>query len=150
MARYVAKVPTSRSAADAFAYMADARHFEEWDPGVTGVTLVSGQPGTVGATFDVDVKNGGRTMRLQYVTVEVDEPRRLLLKAETSRLRSIDEVRIESSDGGVVVVYDARLELKGVLGVFDLLLRPFFRRIGDRAAAGLREQLGGGAPSADR
>ena len=43
MARYVTKVRTARSADEAFAYMADLRHFAEWDPGVKKVVQVEGE-----------------------------------------------------------------------------------------------------------
>ena len=43
---------------------------------------------------------------------------------------------------GRTVTYDADLRLKGPLGgVLDTLLGLAFRRIGDRATAGLRETL---------
>ena len=42
MARYITKVRTSRSSADAFGYMADLRNFAEWDPGVSKVVQVEG------------------------------------------------------------------------------------------------------------
>jgi hypothetical protein len=43
----------------------------------------------------------------------------------------------------VVVTYDARLGMHGVLRFADPLLALAFARIGDRAAAGLRRALGG-------
>ncbi len=42
-----------------------------------------------------------------------------------------------------VVTYEADLSLKGVLRIGDPLLGLAFRRIGDRAAAGLRTALDG-------
>ena len=42
MARYVTTVRTQQPAAEAFAYMADLRHFAEWDPGVKKVVQVKG------------------------------------------------------------------------------------------------------------
>jgi hypothetical protein len=42
-----------------------------------------------------------------------------------------------------IVTYDAELQLKSVLKVADPLLGLAFRRIGDRAAVGLRRVLEG-------
>ena len=53
MARYVTTVRTGRSAADAFAFMADLRNFAEWDPGVSKVVQVEGNGGGRDAVFDV-------------------------------------------------------------------------------------------------
>jgi len=61
-------------------------------------------------------------------------------------LRSVDEVRVDPASDppseGAVVTYDARLEPRGMLRLADPLLGLAFRRIGDRAAAGLRRVLG--------
>jgi hypothetical protein len=56
---------------------------------------------------------------------------------------SDDRIRVETKRGKTIVTYDAELRLKGPLGLFDLGLRLVFGRIGDRAAAGLREALRG-------
>ena len=54
-------------------------------------------------------------------------------------------VEPETRDGGCLVTYVADLSLKGVLRIGDPLLGLAFRRIGDRAAAGLRSVLEGDA-----
>jgi len=139
MARYVTTVRTPMSPEDAFAYMADLRHFAEWDPGVKKVVQVAGGGGGAGNEFDVTVS--GTTLR--YVTKEYDPPSGLLVVAESSTLVSTDRVTVEPVDGGCIVTYDADLALKGVFGVFTPALALAFRRIGERAAAGLRTALGG-------
>ena len=42
MAKYVTSVRTQMSPESAFAYMADLRNFDEWDPGVSSVTQIDG------------------------------------------------------------------------------------------------------------
>ena len=144
MARHVTSVATPLSAAEAFAYMADVTRFVEWDPGIKRVVRVAGEGADVGAAYDLTVKAGATTV-MRYEVTEYDPPRRILLVARTPRLTSVDEVRVEASGGGVVVTYDATLTLNGLSRVFDPLLRLAFRRIGDRAAAGLRRALSGTA-----
>jgi carbon monoxide dehydrogenase subunit G len=142
MARYVTTVSTPMSAAEAFAYMADVTHFAEWDPGVKRVVRVGGEGPGVGAAYDLTVQAGGTTV-MRYEVKAYDAPRRILLVARTLFLTSVDEVRVEASDRGTLVTYDATLTLNGPLGLFDPLLRLAFRSIGDRAAAGLARALSG-------
>ncbi len=147
MARYVTSVATPLSAAKAFAYMADVTHFVEWDPGVKRVLRVAGDGTGVGAAYELTVQAGGTTV-MRYEVKEYEPPRRILLVAPTSFLTSGDEVRVEPTGSGCIVTYDAKLTLNGPLGLFDLLLRLAFRRIGDRAAAGLKRVLSGKAAGA--
>lgn len=139
MARYVTRVRTDRPAEEAFAYMADLRNFAEWDPGVKRVVQVVGDGGGPAAEFDVTVS--GTTLR--YVTKEHVAPTDLLVVAESTTLVSTDRVTVEPVDGGCIVTYDAELRLKGVFVVMSPALALGFRRIGDRAAAGLRRVLAG-------
>jgi carbon monoxide dehydrogenase subunit G len=147
MARYSTTVRTPRPPDEAFAYMADLRNFALWDPGVTRVTQVHGEGGGPTSVFDVVVRSvvGGTT--LQYVTTRYDEPRSVQVEARSSLLTSIDRIDVvadsEGSGTGSLVTYDAELRLNGPLGVFDLGLKPVFKRIGDRAAAGLARALEG-------
>ena len=72
---------------------------------------------------------------------EYEPARRLLMTSKTTFLSSVDEIRVEPSGTGSIVAYDAVLTLNGPLKLFDPLLRLAFRRIGDRAMAGLRRKL---------
>ena len=148
MARYVTSVATPLSAAEAFAYMADVTHFVEWDPGVKRVLRVAGDADGagvgVGAAYDLTVEAGGTTV-MRYEVREYAPPRRILLVARTSFLTSVDEVRVEAAGSGSIVTYDAKLTLNWPLGLLDPFLRLAFRRIGDRAAAGLKRVLSGKA-----
>lgn len=141
MARYVTSIPTPLSPDAAFAFMADVRRFSEWDPGVLQSVQVAGAGPGPGAAYELTVK-AGSTSKMRYEVVSYDAPRRLLLVARTARLVSEDEIRIEPRDGGgSVVTYDARLSLNGVARVLDFALGIAFKRIGDRAAAGLKRAL---------
>jgi hypothetical protein len=144
MARYVTSVTTPLSSAEAFAYMADVTHFVDWDPGVKRVLRVAGHGAGVGAAYELTVKAGSTTV-MRYEVKEYEPPRRILLVARTSFLTSVDEIRVEPAGSGCIVTYDAKLTLNGPLGLFDPLLRLAFRRIGDRAAAGLKRVLSGEA-----
>lgn len=142
MARYITTVATPLSAGEAFAYLSDVSRFPEWDPAVARAVRVAGDGPGVGAAYDLTVRAGATTV-LRYHVTRYEPPHRLLLVARTAFLTSVDEVRIEPSASGALVTYDAKLTLNGPLGLFDPLLARAFRRLGDRAAAGLQRALKG-------
>jgi hypothetical protein len=89
------------------------------------------------------VRSFGRTVPLEYRIVEMDRPRRVVLSAENSLVRSTDVIEISSGPGsGSTVTYDATLRLRGVAVLFSPFLGVSFRRLGDRAIVGLRTTLG--------
>jgi hypothetical protein len=143
MARYITKVRTDRSTDDAFAYMADLRHFADWDPGVRKVVQIEGDGAGPDAVFDVTVANGGRDLTLRYRTVEYRPSATLLVVARSALFTSEDRVTVVADGSGSIVTYDAQLRFNGLLRLADPALRPLFRRIGDKAAAGLRRVLDG-------
>jgi hypothetical protein len=84
----------------------------------------------------------GRRIPLEYRITEFDRPARVVLAADDAAVRSTDEIRFVATDGGSRITYEAELRLKTPFGrVLDPLLALAFRRIGDRAAAGLRAAL---------
>jgi carbon monoxide dehydrogenase subunit G len=139
MARYVTKVRTQRSQEAAFEYMADLRNFADWDPGVKRVVQVVGDGAGAGSEYDVTVT--GTTMR--YRTEEFHPNTQLVARSKTRLLSATDTITVRGDGGASVVTYDAELTLNGVLRVGDPLLGLLFKRIGDRAAAGLRRALDG-------
>ncbi|MEJ7799835.1 MAG: SRPBCC family protein [Ilumatobacter sp.] len=143
MARYSTTIRTDRSAADAFTFMADLRNFEGWDPGVQQATQGVGDGGGPDAEFDVVVDAPGRGLTLRYVTTEYDAPRRVVVRAESKLFTSLDRIDVVEEGNGSRVTYDAELTLNGPLGVFDIVLKPIFNRIGGRADRGLQQALDG-------
>ena len=143
MARYVTSVRSPWTAEQAFDFMADLRHFADWDPGVRRVTQTSGTGGGSDAVFDVTVASVPKDLVLTYRTVDYDSPRSLLVVAKSRMFVSEDRVRVTPDGSGCTVEYDAQLRLNGPLHLFDLGLRLVFKRIGDRAAGGLRAALEG-------
>lgn len=138
---YRTSVPTPRNPDDAFNYMASFENVAEWDPGVVeAARLGSGDLG-LGSRFRVVVSSAGRKLPLEYRIDQFDPPRQVRLVAETSTLRSVDEITVAATPGGTTVTYEANLELVGPLRIFNLALGLVFHRIGDRAAAGLRREL---------
>lgn len=143
MPHYVGTVHTNRSPEEVFDYLADFSSVEEWDPGVEEATALTAAPYEQGARFRVISRFLGRQVPLEYRTVEIEPPRRVVLRAETDSIVSLDRIDVRrAAEGGTTVTYDADLSLKGPFRLAELPMRLAFRRIGDRARAGLREALG--------
>ena len=143
MARYVVHVRSPKPAVEAFAYMADLSNFAEWDPGVDHAEQVQGDGPGIDAAFDVAVKAIRRSLTLRYQITDYDPPDKVVARAESRLLTSLDTITVRGDGDGSVVTYDAELKLNGILGVADPLLGLSFKRIGDRAAAGLVRALDG-------
>jgi carbon monoxide dehydrogenase subunit G len=143
MAHYVATVRSPMNPAQAFDYMADVRNFVDWDPGVLGVTQVTGDGATATAVYDVEVKGVVGATTLRYATTDYEPPTRVQIEARGRLLTSIDRIDVRSEGDGCLVTYDADLRLNGALRVLNPVLALAFRRIGDRAAAGLVRVLDG-------
>ncbi len=143
MARYIISIRTPWSCAESFAYMADLRNFARWDPGVRNVTQTVGDGGGATSAFDVTIAGVPKDIMLTYRTVEYDAPRHLLVLARSRVFTSEDRIAVTPDGDGSIVEYDAQLRFNGVLGVGDLALRPFFKRIAGRAANGLCVALQG-------
>ncbi len=141
MARYTATLFTSWPPDDVFAYIADLRNLRDWDPSVRAVGQVDGDGAGVRAVFDVTVQSGRRSVKLRYTTVTYRPPNELVVAAETWALRSEDRVDVFGTGSGTTVVYDARLDLRGPLGLADRWLQRSFNGLAERATAGLRAVL---------
>jgi hypothetical protein len=128
-----------------FDYLADMRNAPRWDPGVSTVTL-KGDPDHglgEGSQFLVTLLLGGRPQQVTYELAEYDRPRRVVLRCVQRGFISTDVVSIATEGGGrSSVSYDANLKLRGILRLGAPLTATAFRRIGRRAASGLRRELG--------
>lgn len=141
MARYRTDVTTPAGPRAAFAFMADFTNAADWDPGIRRATRVDTGPLRVGSAFDVTAEYAGREITLRYEVEELVEPDRVVLRGETSTFTSIDTITVRGAGDGAVVTYDADVRMRGPLKLLDPLVHLGFQRVGDKAAAGLREHL---------
>lgn len=141
MAAYRAALRTPLEPSAAFADLSRFDRAAQWDPGVAHGEMLTPEPVGVGSRFRLGAKFLGRTLPLDYEIVELDAPSRIVVRAETTTFRSTDTITFTADGSGTLVGYDAVLEPKGVARIAEPLLAVMFRRIGDRAAAGLREHL---------
>jgi len=142
MATYRTSVSSPKSPADVFSYLARFSNAAHWDPGVSAAEDITPGPPAFGSTYRLMVRFLGLTVPLEYRIEEIDAPTRVVLQAENSQFRSTDRIEVaEASDGGSTVTYEATLTPKGIAAAFSPLMGVVFRRIGDRAAVGLRAAL---------
>ncbi len=145
MARYRASMHSPTDPRSVFAYLSRFDRAVEWDPGVTAGQMLTDEPVGIGSKFRLDARFLGRTLPLVYEIVTFDPPNRIVLRAQTAAIRSTDTISFAEAPGetapGTVVVYEALLEGKGPLRFAEPAISLLFRRIGDRAAAGLRARL---------
>jgi hypothetical protein len=141
MAHYTARIESSLSVHDAFAYMAAFENVAEWDPGVVEATRLTDGPVHVGTEFRVLTQTGKRRIPLVYRVTDFEEDSRVVVSAATSTLRSIDEIQVTTRGDGSTVTYRANLSLQGLMRIGNLLLTRPLKGIGDRACDGLLRVL---------
>ena len=146
MARYHATVESCSPAAETFGYLAAFSNATEWDPGVLAGQHLDPGPVRAGSRFRLVVPFLGARMPLTYEVIRFVPDREVLLHAANALLRSTDRIVVTGAADGSTVSYDAEVRLRGPLQVLDLLLRPGFRVVAERAAAGLAGSLSARPP----
>ncbi len=142
MSTYRATIASTWSPEDAFAYMARFSNAAKWDPGVLSSEDTDPGPPRYGSTYRLVVGALGRRVPLEYRVEEIDPPRRVVLQAENSVIRSTDVIEVSPAPGGgSTVTYEATIRTKGAAALLTPLVGAALRRIGDRAAAGLKAAL---------
>ncbi len=141
MARYQAAVQSRWPAAETFAYLATFSNAVDWDPGVLAGEQLDPGPVAVGTRFRLVVSFAGRRMPLTYRITGYQPGREVMLAVTSGLLNATDKIVVTGGPGGSAVSYQAEVRLRGPLRVLDPLLRPRFRAVADRAAAGLAQVL---------
>jgi carbon monoxide dehydrogenase subunit G len=141
MARYAATVTSQHPAADTFSYLATFTNTADWDPGVISAGQLDSGPVRPGTRFRLVVPFLGRRMALTYQVVKLVPGREIVLAASSRLLRATDRILVEPAGDGATVSYQADVRLRGPLALLDTMLRPGFRAVGQRAAAGLAHAL---------
>lgn len=142
MSTYRTTVDSPWPPADTFAYMARFSNAAKRDPGVLASEETEPGPPRRGSTYRLVVGALGRRLPLEYRIEAIDPPRRVVLRAENAAIRSTDVIEVSPlAGGGSKVTYEATLRAKGAALALAPLLGVALRRIGDRAAAGLKAAL---------
>jgi hypothetical protein len=121
--------------------MAAFENVAAWDPGVARAERVGNGPVGLGTVFHVVSVFNGREIPLDYEITAFEPPNRVVLKAETPTLRSVDEIKVDATGTSSLMTYNANLTFKGALWFANPILVLSFKKIGDRARDGLRREL---------
>ena len=144
MARYQATVQSHRPAAETFAYLATFSNAAEWDPGVLAGEQLDPGPVRPGTRFRLVVPFLGLRAPLTYHVTTYQPGREVVLAATSGLLHATDKIVVTGGTDGSAVRYEAEVRLRGPLRLLDPILRPGFRAVADRAAAGLAQALSRG------
>lgn len=137
MAYYTAALEPSLPAEEVFAYLSDFSNAKEWDPSTVQAERVDDGPLRAGSEFRLVAAFLGRESAITYRVVEYDPPHTVTFRGENSTVVSLDRVVVAVTDTGTRITYEAKLTLKGPLKLADPLLAVAFKRVGDRALAGM-------------
>lgn len=141
MAHYQATLETQLPRDRVFAYLSDFANTEEWDPGTVRAERIGEGPTGEGSEFRLVAAFLRRESAITYRIVEYDPPNAVSFRGENSAVVSLDQVAFVSTGTGTRITYDAKLTLKGPLKLAGPLLALAFKRVGDRALAGMRDTL---------
>lgn len=142
MAHYDVTISSPLSQQEAFERMATVERFEEWDAGITSSEQIAGDGPGEGSVYLLKVRGfAGGELSLEYATTSFDAPNRFVVVSDGKSLRSDDVITVVPDGDGCRVTYAADLKMKGAFAVINPVLGLVFKRIGDKAVAGLRPFL---------
>lgn len=141
MARYRTTIHSSWTPEAAYTYMANFANAQQWDPGVQSAQALSDGPVGLGSRFLLQATFGKSTMPLEYVIAAYEPARRVVLVAETDKVKSTDIITFVPSGSGCDVTYDAELRTLGSFRWATPIVAMLFKGIGDRARDSLRAVL---------
>ena len=121
--------------------LADFRTVAEWDPSMRAARLVAGEPGQVGARYELVMSTLGRETTLEYEAVTVERPHRVVMRCDTDALTSVDTITVDERPEGVAVSYDAHLTLKGARKLAEPAVQVGLVLASERAKRSLQEKL---------
>ncbi len=104
--------PTTATPEAVFAFLADFRTAETWDPGTVECALVAGEVGP-GARYRNVSEFLGRKTELTYVTLTHEPNRRLHFQGTNDSFVGDDRLSFTPAGAGTEVEYHATFDLKG-------------------------------------
>jgi carbon monoxide dehydrogenase subunit G len=121
----------------AFAFLADFRNAETWDPGTVSCELVEGDTG-VGSVYRNVSSFLGRRTELTYTTVEREEGHSVHFRGRNSMFTGDDVITVGVAGAGAQVDYRATFRFQGLAMLGIPLVAAYLPVL----AAKTMEQLG--------
>lgn len=144
MATYRTVVESPQSPEQVFDFLANFENVTKWDENTASSDCLGDEPYQAGARYRVVTDFGSRSMTLTYETIEFDRPNRVVFRSGTGMATIEDTITVAPDGEGSRVEYVAEIGLKGISRLLDPVFSLIFKRVGDRAAKGLRAALDAG------
>ena len=125
-----------------FAFLADFRNAETWDPGTVSCDLVEGDTGVGSEYRNVSSFLGNKT-ELTYTTVEREEGRRVHFRGRNSMFTGDDVISLTPSGAGTEVTYHAEFRFHGLAVLGIPLVAAYLPVLAGRTMAQLQRSLDG-------
>ena len=123
-----------------FDYLSDFTTTTDWDPG-TVVSVNHHGDGGVGTTYLNTSTFLGRQTQLTYTVREFVPGQRIQLRGQNKTVTAVDTMTFRSVEAGTEVTYTAEFTFNGPARLLAPLLRPAFKRLGERAQTGMYNAL---------
>lgn len=137
------RVQTSKSAEEAFAYVADFQYLSEWDPGIVLSKSLTPGPLSPYQRFEVHSRFFGQTVSLDYTLTELS-PRFARYEGKgAGGLEVVDLITVSSTDGDTVVHWRAEMNLGTLSKPFSPVVRRLMQRVANHAMSGMAKALNG-------
>jgi carbon monoxide dehydrogenase subunit G len=125
------------------AYLADFAHAEQWDPGTTSCTAVTGGPVKVGSQWHNVSKIKGHQTELTYTLIRQDEDH-LTFVGKNDSATSTDDLSFARDGEGTRINYHADIEFHGLAKLAGLFAQSEFEKLADQTQRQLTEVLEAG------
>ena len=123
-----------------FAFLADFRNAETWDPGTVTCELVEGDTGVGSVYRNVSTFLGRRT-ELTYTTVEREEGRRVHFRGRNAMFTGDDVITVGAAGPGAEVGYDATFRFHGLAMLGIPLVAAYLPVLAAKTMAQLERSL---------
>jgi carbon monoxide dehydrogenase subunit G len=131
---------TTASPEAAFAFLADFRNAESWDPGTERCERLTGDGGPATTYRNVSTFLG-RTTELTYVTVTHEPPARLHFQGRNKSFVGDDRLGFVPDGAGTRVDYHATFWLRGAAQLTIPVVAAYLPRLASRTIQQLRSTL---------
>jgi carbon monoxide dehydrogenase subunit G len=132
---------TPAGPAAAYAYLADFRNAEEWDPGTRTCERLTGDGGE-GTTYRNVSSFLGREVELTYTAVALDPGRLVHLQGGRDGFEGHDRFELEASGTGTQVRYSADFTFSGIAALGSPLVGLWLPVLAAKTLPQLRRSLG--------
>ncbi|MCW2786442.1 MAG: Polyketide cyclase/dehydrase [Marmoricola sp.] len=131
---------TTAAPATAFAFLADFRNAEKWDPGTVRCSLLSDAVGT-GATYRNVSEFLGREADLTYTTLVHDPYTRLHFQGHNDAFVGDDRMTLSPDGTGTRIDYHATFDLRGASALATPVVAVYLPSLAKKTINQLRATL---------